>query len=143
MTTPKQGFLVKSNENEWSFLPGHSLNACSKRNNPCPSIPLPNFTTNAESLYYSKQLVNGWKQFQQVIQDYNIAKSQTFIARRVTYFQTSDPFTLTDDSTQKAIQLDIKICGHSRKISAAALSSNLEPKLHEHHLPPPRQRNLG
>ena len=68
MTTPKQGFLLKTND-DWSFLPGHSLNAHSKRNNPQNLIPLPNFTSTAESLYYSKQLIQGWKQFQHFIQD--------------------------------------------------------------------------
>lgn len=46
MLSPKQGYLHKSNTNQWSFIPGRA-NLNNNRNRP---IPLPNFETAAPSL---------------------------------------------------------------------------------------------
>ena len=58
MVKPKQGLLQLVGD-EWYFHAGRTLKSKACRNNPRTSIHLPNFSSTAKKLFYSKQLVRG------------------------------------------------------------------------------------
>ena len=134
MVTPKQGILLKDKNDSWSFHPGRSLSGKSARNNKQKAIPLPDFENTATSLYASKHLVEGWQVFKTFNQNLKNTELQQFLARRASYFNSSDPATLSNTNTQSAIDAssDSDIVASGRRVSAAGLDSLVEPKLHKH-----------
>jgi hypothetical protein len=134
MLKPKQGFLIKSEDNSWSFFPGRTLCTKSSRNNYKKNIPLPDFEATAESFLASKNMVQGWQVFKTFNENRSNAASKQFLARRATYFNSSDPATLSNSNTQSAIDASskVEIIASARRVSAAGLDSLIEPKLHQH-----------
>ena len=134
MVTPKQGFLLKNDNDSWSFHPGRTLKKKLIRNNNPKAIPLADLDTLSESLHDSKHMVQGWQHFKTFNQNLKNAEAQHFLARRATYFNSSDPATLSNSNTQSAINSSSKsdIIALARRVSAAGLNSLCEPKLHKH-----------
>jgi len=141
MVKPKQDILQHV-DSEWYFHPGRTLKSKARQNNPHDAIRLPNFSSTAETLFYSKQLVSAF------LQHYEAAKTLTYVARRVTYLGTSDPASLTDSNTQATLDnLHLSIpssspIAYSHRVSAAGLESHVEPKLHEHHKMTPTDKTI-
>ena len=132
MAVPKHGTIIKNGDN-WNFHQGHSLNPKSKTKRPV-IIPLPTDLQELERLMETGYLVDGWKNSKSVLTNIENKKTFNFIARRVTFMNSSDPAHLTNNSVQTKIDKinDTEIIGYSRKVSASGLSSLYEPKLHEH-----------
>ena len=153
MVKPQQG-LLQLVGSEWYFHAGRTLKSKARRNNPRASIHLPNFSSTAEKLFYSKQLVSGWSQFSSFLQHYEAAKTLTYISRRITYLGTSDPASLTDGNVQATLDNVSKPSNtpsstpttspiaYSRRVSASGLESHVEPKLHEHHKLSPTDKTI-
>ena len=102
MLTPKQGFLLKQDDDSWSFHPGRTLKKKSTRNDPT-RIPLPHFNHTAESLVNSKHMIQGWQYYKTFNHNLELQKSQTFLARRTIYFKSYDPRNLSDANTKSSI----------------------------------------
>ena len=133
MPRPKQGFLVLKDK-KWFFHPGRSLKSKSSRNNSKSEISLPDLLTLLPSLLTTKKLAPGWKQLKQFERDRQAALTSHYVARRVTFMQSSDPTNLLDDAVEAALEQfsPPSIIGFSKKVSAAGLHSLIEPKLHHH-----------
>ena len=123
MSVPKHGIIIKDDD-QWKFHQGHTLISKSKTKKPI-IIPLLSDVAKLETLLESNHLIEGWHNSKVISQRIEQKKTFTFIARRVTFMQSSDPAHLTTDSVQakldKLEQPDI--IGFSRKVSAAGLSS--------------------
>ena len=132
MAIPKHGIIVKDNDS-WNVHLGHTLNSKSKTKKPV-IIPLPTEPLELQSLLDSGHLIEGWRNSKSMLKEIKNRKTFNFIARRVTFMNSSDPAHLTNDSIQAKIDKieTPEIIGFSRKVSAKGLSSPYEPKLHEH-----------
>ena len=139
MLTPKQDFLLKHNDDSWSFHPGCMLKKKSTRNNltgiPLPTcILLPHFNDTAESLVNSKHIIQGWQHYKTFNHNLELQKTHKFLARRTIYFKSSDPCNLSDANTKSSIASlsNSNIISSGRRVSAAGLDSLLELKLTDH-----------
>jgi deoxyuridine 5'-triphosphate nucleotidohydrolase len=139
MTTPKQGFLHKSNTDQWSFIPGRSA----LRNNRNRPIPLPNFIDVAPSLIRQHLLTPNWLTSKTFLEQYNLASAKTTLARRVILTGSADPEHLTDTHIhQQLANNPAHAIATIFKISAAELQSQTEPKLHEHYKLSPKDKQI-
>jgi deoxyuridine 5'-triphosphate nucleotidohydrolase len=139
MTTPKQGFLYKSNTNQWSFIPGRSA----LHNNKNKPIPLPDFEQVAPSLIQQHLLAHNWLTVKNFLEQYNLSLAKTTLARRIVLTGSSDPDHLADHNIHQQLQNNP---AHSIatifKISAAELDNPNEPKLHEHYKLSPKDKHI-
>ena len=133
MSEPKHGILVL-NGTTYNFHQGHSLTSKSKTKKK-PIITLPTEIPDIERLVETSHLCKGWQNSKTVLTQINNAKTFNFVARRVTFMNSSDPSALTGDSIRDKLDKiqQPEIIGYTNKVSAANLSSTYEPKLHEHH----------
>jgi hypothetical protein len=139
MTTPKQGFLHKSNTNQWSFIPGRSA----LHNNKNQPIPLPNFEQAAPSLVQQHLIAQNWLTVKSFLEQYNLSIAKTTLARRVILTGSSDPEHLTNENIKQQLQNNP---AHSIatifKISATELHNPTDPKLHEHYKLSPKDKQI-
>ena len=137
MPQPKHGILVQSG-NDFYFHQGHSLKNKSKsKTKKTVQIHLPPDITELEKLIDAKKLCKGWQNQKTVLQ--NIQNAETFNP-----MQTTDPRLLTDTAIKSKIDTiqQPEIIGFANKVSAKTLSSNHEPKLHEHDQLPPADKEI-
>jgi deoxyuridine 5''-triphosphate nucleotidohydrolase (dut) len=139
MTTPKQGYLYKSNTHQWSFIPGRS-NIKNNRNKP---IPLPNFESVAPSLIADHIIAQHWITSKTFMENFNLHKAKTTLARRIILTGSSTPANLTDDMiNQHVTDNPANAIATIFKISASSLQSQQEPKLHEHYKLSPKDKQV-
>jgi Reverse transcriptase (RNA-dependent DNA polymerase). len=139
MITPKQGYLYKSNTNQWSFIPGRA-NLTNNRNRP---IPLPNFETAAPSLIQHHILAENWLTTKSFMEKYNLAQANKTLARRIVLTGSPSPDHLTNDNISHHLHDNpAHAIATIFKISASNLDSQLEPKLHEHYKLSPKDKAI-
>ena len=133
MSQPKHGIIVLVG-NEYFFHQGHTLKSKSKsKSKKQIKLPLPTDIVAIEKLIDSKHLSKGWQHSKTVLQNIATAKTFNFVACRVTFMNSSDPKSLTDESICNKLDKiqEPEIIGYANKVSATNLSSVYEPKLHE------------
>ena len=137
MTRPKQGYL-KFQNSQWTFQPGNSRNPkCPK-----PAIPLPHFLQEAPKLIDSHLLKQGGHAFTKFLDKYHQHQLQTPLLRRMVFHNTTDPSVLTSTATKQALEEIPAVQAYCQRVSATNLSSTIKPKLHEHHLLPPKDKDI-
>jgi Reverse transcriptase (RNA-dependent DNA polymerase). len=139
MLAPKQGFLHKSNTNQWSFIPGRSK----LKNNRNKPIPLPNFEQAAQSLVDNNIIAQHWITTKSFMEKYQLHQAKTTLARRIILAGSSSPARLTDHNiTQQLNDNPANAIATIFKISASSLESFHEPKLHEHYKLSPKDKQI-
>jgi Reverse transcriptase (RNA-dependent DNA polymerase). len=139
MTSPKQGYLYKSNTNQWSFIPGRST----LKNNRNKPITLVNFESAAPSLIQNHIIAQHWLTTKSFMERYNLHQAKTTLARRIILAGSSSPEHLTNDNiTQQLTDNPAKAIATILKISASTLESSQEPKLHEHYKLSPKDKEV-
>jgi Reverse transcriptase (RNA-dependent DNA polymerase). len=139
MTTPKQGYLYKSNTGQWSFLPGRSH----LRNNRNKPISLPNFDKAATSLINNKIIAKDWITSKTFMEQYNLQTAKATLARRIVLTGSASPDCISDDTIlQHLSDNPAKAIATIYKISASTLESTHEPKLHEHYKLSPKDKRI-
>mmetsp|Transcript_7172 Transcript_7172/g.13632 ORF Transcript_7172/g.13632 Transcript_7172/m.13632 type:complete len:381 (-) Transcript_7172:292-1434(-) len=130
MSAPKQGYLYKSNTDQWSFIPGRAA-LHNNRNRP---IPLLNFDAAAPTLIQQHIIAPNWLTTKSFMEQYNLAITTKTLARRIVLAGTASPDHLTDDTiSQHLSDNPAGTLATIFKISASHLQSQHEPKLHEHY----------
>jgi hypothetical protein len=139
MTPPKQGFLHKSNTNQWSFIPGRAA-LHNNRNQP---IPLPDFERVAPSLVQQNLLAQNWLTSKTFLEQYNLSSAKTTLARRIILTGSADPEHLTNNHIQQQLHTNpAHAIATIFKISATELENTTEPKLHEHYKLSPKDKQI-
>jgi dUTPase len=139
MTSPKQGYLIQSNTNQWSFLPGRAH----IRNNRNTPIPLPNFEQLAPSLVRQNIIAQHWLTNKSFLEKYNLTQAHTTLARRIVLTGSASPELLTNDNVEQQLTDNpANAIATIFKISATNLDSHHEPKLHEHYKLSPKDKQI-
>ena len=134
MTAPKQGILVQENES-WKFHSGRTLKSKSRRNNSTNHlIHLADNIAEMEALVQKCHVNKNWLKSKTILSLQNTANISTILARRITFMKNSEPNQISDKAIKQKFQQTTipDIIGFSNKVSAKALTSLHEPKLHEH-----------
>jgi len=139
MTSPKQGYLYKSNTDQWSFIPGRA----SIHNNKNTPVPLPNFDTAVHTLIRDNLITQHWITSKSFMEQYSLAQASKTLARRIILTNDPSPDHVTDDNImQQLTDNPAQAIATIFKISASSLSSQHEPKLHEHYKLSPNDKQI-
>ena len=90
-------------------------------------------------------MIQGWQHYKTFNQNLQNMKTQTFLAGRTIYFQSSDPRGLSDANTKPSVASlsNSDIIASACRVLAASLDSLSEPKLHDHKSMSKNDKNIG